>query len=248
MDLVKQHNARLIPVDSEHSAIFQCLQGNDDNKPEKLYLTASGGPFRLTPKDELVNIKATDALKHPNWSMGKKITIDSATLMNKGLEVIEAKWLFNMEFEDIQVLVHPQSIIHSMVGFSDGAVIAQLGTPDMRLPIAYAFSYPEREKLGFKKLNFLEMGALTFESPRYDDFPCLNLAVEAAKTGGTMPACMNAANEVAVSRFLNGEIGFTQIPAIIEKVMAAYTYVNDYKLTDVLEADSFGRLRALEVI
>jgi 1-deoxy-D-xylulose-5-phosphate reductoisomerase len=248
MDMAKKHNARLIPVDSEHSAIFQCLQGNEGNKPEKLFLTASGGPFRLTPKEELVNIKAQDALKHPNWSMGKKITIDSATLMNKGLEVIEAKWLFNMDFEDIQVLVHPQSIIHSMVGFEDGAVIAQLGTPDMRLPIAYAFSYPERSKLGFKKLDFFELNALTFEKPRYEDFPCLNLAVEAAKTGGTMPACMNAANEIAVSKFLNGEIGFTQIPAIIEKVMAAYTYVNDYKLEDVLNADAFGRSKALEVI
>ena len=248
MEKARENNVRILPVDSEHSAIFQCLQGSKAGEVSKIHLTASGGPFRTWPKEKLDSIKLSDALKHPNWAMGRKITIDSATLMNKGLEMIEAKWLFNVDMEDINVVVHPQSIIHSMVEYRDGSVIAQLGAADMRLPIAYALTYPDRANLEFKKLDFFRLSGLDFETPRYEDFPCLNLAKEAVKIGGNMPACMNAANEGAVELFLNEKIKFTQIPYIIEKAMAAYNYKASVELEDILAADKFGREFAHEVV
>lgn len=239
MRLVKEKRINMYPVDSEHSAIFQSLQGNSMNKIERIWLTASGGPFR--GRNDLSNVTLQEALNHPNWSMGKKITIDSATMMNKGLEVIEAKWLFDVELNQIEVLVHPQSIVHSMVEYEDGAVIAQLGVPDMKVPIQYALTYPKRVKNSFPKLNFFEKNNLTFEKPDLKVFRCLGLAFDAIKIGGTMPAVLNAANEAAVALFLNGKIGFTDIPKLIEKAMGAYTVKYDYSLEDVLEADGFAR-------
>lgn len=239
MRLVKEKGINMYPVDSEHSAIFQSLQGNSMNKIERIWLTASGGPFR--GRNDLSNVTLQEALNHPNWSMGKKITIDSATMMNKGLEVIEAKWLFDVELNQIEVLVHPQSIVHSMVEYEDGAVIAQLGVPDMKVPIQYALTYPKRVKNSFPKLNFFEKNNLTFEKPDLKVFRCLGLAFDAIKIGGTMPAVLNAANEAAVALFLNGKIGFTDIPELIEKAMGAYTVKYDYSLEDVLEADGFAR-------
>ncbi len=245
MKLIKENGVNMYPVDSEHSAIFQSLQGNDGNKIEKIILTASGGPFRT--RESLENIRVEDALAHPNWSMGKKITIDSATLMNKGLEVIEAKWLFDVPLEKIQVTVHPQSIIHSAVEYEDGAVIAQLGVPDMKVPIQYALTYPRRVKNTFKKLDLFETATLTFERPQTDKFKCLSLAYRAIETGGTMPCVMNGANEVAVNRFLNGEIEFLQIPEIIERVMNGHTVKYNYTLEDVLAADKWSREAAAEI-
>lgn len=239
MGLLEQNKVNMYPVDSEHSAIFQSLQGNAMNKIENIWLTASGGPFR--GRKSLDGVTLTDALNHPNWSMGKKITIDSATMMNKGLEVIEAKWLFNVDLDRIKVVVHPQSIVHSMVEYEDGAVIAQLGVPDMKVPIQYALTYPKRVKNSFPKLDFFERNNLTFEKPDLKVFRCLALAFEAIKTGGTMPAVLNGANEVAVAKFLDGKIGFTDIPVLIEKTMSAYTVKYNYILEDVLEADSFAR-------
>lgn len=247
MKLLKENNVNMYPVDSEHSAIFQSLQGNEGNKVDKIFLTASGGPFRNW--EDVSNVTVDDALNHPNWDMGKKITIDSATLMNKGLEVIEAKWLFDVDLEQIEVLVHPQSIVHSMVGYEDGAVIAQLGLPDMKVPIQYALTYPKRVKNSFPKINFLEHNNLTFEKPKIDKFPCLALAYRAIKTGGTMPAVLNAANEIAVGRFINREIGFTDIPKLIEIAMNAYTVKYNYTIDDVLEVDAWARnyTKTLEV-
>lgn len=239
MKLLKENNVKMYPVDSEHSAIFQSLQGNEMNKIEHIWLTASGGPFR--GRTSLEGVTLADALNHPNWSMGKKITIDSATMMNKGLEVIEAKWLFNVDLDRIKVVVHPQSIVHSMVEYEDGAVIAQLGVPDMKVPIQYALTYPKRVKNGFPKLNFFEHNSLTFEEPNLKVFTCLALAFEAIKTGGTMPAVLNAANEIAVAKFIDGKIAFTDIPVLIEKAMNAYTVKYNYTLEDVLEADAFAR-------
>lgn len=248
MDLIRQKNVRIIPVDSEHSAIFQCLAGNSLKDMTKIHLTASGGPFRKWPIEKLSDVSVKDALAHPNWSMGKKITIDSATLMNKGLEMIEAKWLFNIDMEDINVIIHPESIIHSMVEFRDGSVMAQLGAADMRVPIAYALTYPERAPLPSEELDFFKLGSLTFEKPRYEDFPALNLCKEAMRLGGTMPALLNGANESAVALFLEGKIKFTQIPVIIEKAMAAYTHKENYALSDIIEADLFGKNYVYEVI
>lgn len=247
MKLLDENGVKMYPVDSEHSAIFQSLQGNEDNKIDKIYLTASGGPFRTW--DDVSKVTVDDALKHPNWNMGKKITIDSATLMNKGLEVIEAKWLFGVDLEQIEVLVHPQSIIHSMVGYEDGAVIAQLGLPDMKVPIQYALTYPKRVHNSFPKINFFEHNNLIFEKPRTDKFPCLGLAYRAIKTGGTMPAVLNGANEIAVARFINREISFTDIPKLIETAMNAYNVKYNYTLDDVLEADKWARefTKSLEV-
>ena len=239
MKLVNEKGVNMYPVDSEHSAIFQSLQGNSMNKIERIWLTASGGPFR--GRKDLSNVTLSEALDHPNWSMGKKITIDSATMMNKGLEVIEAKWLFDVELDRIRVVVHPQSIVHSMVEYEDGAVIAQLGIPDMKVPIQYALTYPKRLKNSFPKLNFFEHNELTFEKPDLKVFRCLALAFEAINIGGTMPAVLNGANEAAVALFLEGRIGFNDIPALIEKTMGAYTVKYDYSLEDVLEADSFAR-------
>ena len=247
MKLLKENNVKMYPVDSEHSAIFQSLQGNEGNKIDKIFLTASGGPFRTW--DDVSKVTVDDALKHPNWNMGKKITIDSATLMNKGLEVIEAKWLFNVDLEQIEVVVHPQSIVHSMVGYEDGAVIGQLGLPDMKVPIQYALTYPKRVKNSFPKINFFEYNNLTFEKPKVDKFPCLSLAYKAIKTGGTMPTVLNAANEIAVARFINREISFIDIPKLIEMAMSAYTVKYNYTIKDVLEADKWAReyTKTLEV-
>jgi 1-deoxy-D-xylulose-5-phosphate reductoisomerase len=239
MSLLEENNVNMFPVDSEHSAIFQCLQGNEGNRIEHILLTASGGPFRK--RLDVSNVTLADALKHPNWSMGKKITIDSATLMNKGLEVIEAKWLFGVELDKIVVVVHPQSVVHSMVEFEDGAVIAQLGVPDMKVPIQYALTYPERVKNSFEKLDLFSYGSLTFERPDTDRFPCLGLAYDAIRIGGTMPTVLNAANEIAVQKFIDGKLDFMGIPRLIESTMSAYTVKYDYSLEDVLEADKWAR-------
>lgn len=247
MDLAKKHHIHIYPVDSEHSAIFQSLQGNTGNKIQRILLTASGGPFRGKKREELEHVTAADALAHPNWSMGKKITIDSATLMNKGLEVMEAKWLFDVDVDQIEVLIHPQSIVHSAVEYEDGAIIAQLGEPDMRVPIQYALTYPKRVKNPFPRVDFAQRSNLTFDKPDIDTFKCLSLAYRALKTGGTLPAVLNGANEVAVARFLKGEISFLQIPALIEQTMDAYTVKYEYTLEDLLEADAWAKAYAKKV-
>lgn len=246
MDLAKKKGISIYPVDSEHSAIFQSLQGNKDNQIRRILLTASGGPFRGKTLDQLKNVTAADALCHPNWSMGKKITIDSATLMNKGLEVMEAKWLFGVDTDQIEVLVHPQSIIHSAVEYEDGAIMAQLGEPDMRVPIQYALTYPKRVANPFPKIDFAKRAQLTFDHPDMDTFRCLVLAYKALKIGGTMPTVLNGANEIAVAKFLSGKIGFLDIPALIEKTMEAYTVKENYTLEDLLEADAWARAYATE--
>lgn len=241
INAVNKHGVKIYPVDSEHSAIFQCLQGNERNKIRRILLTASGGPFRGRTREQLKNVRASEALKHPNWNMGRKVTIDSASLMNKGLEVIEAKWLFGVDVDDIEVFVHPQSIVHSAVEYEDGAVIAQLGEPDMRVPIQYALTYPKRVKNSFPKISFAERSRLTFEQPDTDTFKCLSLAYRAVKEGGTMPAAMNGANETAVEAFLNDKIGFLDIAYIIEKTMDAYTVKYDYSVEDLVEADKWAK-------
>lgn len=218
----KRRNVRILPVDSEHSAILQCLQGEKRAEVDKIILTASGGPFRTMPAKDLEKVTAEDALKHPTWNMGGKITIDCASLMNKGLEVIEAKWLYDALYDDIDVVVHPQSIIHSMVKYRDGSVIAQLGNPTMKLPIQYALTYPSRVVSTVKPLDLSEIGTLTFEKPDTERFPCLKLAYEAGRTGGTLPAAMNAANEAAVALFFKGKIGFSEISRTVEKAMASH--------------------------
>jgi len=237
----KKQGVSIFPVDSEHSAIYQCLMGNDQKQVEKIIITASGGPFRGKNYSELENITPAEALKHPNWNMGKKITIDSATLMNKGLEVIEAKWLFDKELDRIQVLVHPQSIIHSMVEYVDGSIIAQLGSPDMRTPIQLALTYPKRCMNSFPKLDFLKCSQFTFEAPDTKTFRCLQLAYDALTAGGTMPAAMNAANEIAVAAFLNNKITFLAIPYIIEKVMQRHDVNICPGLDDIIEVDRWAR-------
>ena len=247
MDLAKKHNIKIYPVDSEHSAIFQSLQGNEGNKIERILLTASGGPFRGKKREELLNVTAADALKHPNWSMGNKITIDSATLMNKGLEVMEAKWLFDVDVDQIEVLIHPQSIVHSAVEYEDGAIMAQMGEPDMRVPIQNALTYPKRVKSPFPRIDFTQHNHLTFDKPDMETFKCLSLAYRALKTGGTLPAVLNGANEVAVARFLKGDIGFLQIPELIEQTMDAYTVKQEYTLEDLLEADAWAKNYAAKV-
>ena len=247
MDLAKKYNINIYPVDSEHSAIFQSLQGNEGSKIERILLTASGGPFRGKKREELLNVTAADALKHPNWSMGNKITIDSATLMNKGLEVMEAKWLFGVDVDQIEVLVHPQSIVHSAVEYEDGAILAQLGEPDMRVPIQYALTYPKRVKNPFPRVDFTQRNNLTFDKPDMETFKCLSLAYRALKTGGTLPAVLNGANEVAVARFLKGDIGFLDIPELIEQTMDAYTVKYEYTLEDLLEADAWAKDYAAKV-
>ncbi len=244
----KKMGVSILPIDSEHSAIFQSLQGNSMNKINKILLTASGGPFRGKKREDLINVTAKEALKHPNWSMGAKITIDSSTMMNKGLEVIEAKWLFDVDVQDIEVVVHPQSIIHSAVEYEDGAVMAQMGVPDMKVPISYALTYPKRVKNNFEKLDITKVGMLTFEKPNMETFKCLGLAFKAIKIGGTMPAVLNAANEIAVDAFLKGKIKFLDIAEIIEKTMDAYTVINDYTIDELLEADKWGRAYASQLI
>ena len=250
MRRAREKQVNIIPVDSEHSAIFQCLQGNMGNKPKTIYLTASGGPFRGKNSNELKKVTAEEALKHPNWVMGPKITIDSASMMNKGLEVIEAMWLFEQQLDQIKVLIHPQSIVHSMVEFADDAVMAQMGVPDMRLPIQYALAYPNRPDSGYSRLDFLTCPPLSFDAPDTERFPCLSLAFQAAACGGLMPAVLNGANEAAVSLFLSGKILFTQIPELIESILGAYKYTKkkDYSVADVMEADKWARDRVHEYL
>lgn len=244
----KKYNIRLLPVDSEHSAIFQCLQGNRAEDVQKLILTASGGPFKNFTFEELEKVTVEQALKHPNWEMGAKITIDSATLMNKGLEVIEAKHLFNISYEQIKVLIHPQSIIHSMVEYRDGSIMAQLGLPNMQVPIQYALTHPERWEGSFQeRLNLVELSELTFENPNNRLFPALELAYSAGKIGGTMPAVLNGANEVAVQGFLEKKIKFLQIAEIVEKVMNQHQVIKNPELEEILNADWEARQRATSV-
>ncbi len=233
MGLSRRCHAPILPVDSEHSAIFQCLMGAGANKVEKIHLTASGGPFRTWTREKIAAADKTAALRHPNWSMGAKITIDSATMMNKGFEVIEACWLFEKAPEDIHVVVHPESVIHSMIEFEDGAVLAQLGCPDMRVPIQYALAFPERLPLEGERLDFASLGSLHFYEPDRDKFPCLGLAGEAFRRGGNIPCAMNAANEVAVKAYLEDRIAFYDIPDIIEKTMAAIRPVASPSLDDI---------------
>ncbi|NQT69658.1 MAG: 1-deoxy-D-xylulose-5-phosphate reductoisomerase [Desulfobacteraceae bacterium] len=239
---------RILPVDSEHSAIFQCIAGNRPQDLDRIILTASGGPFLKRPANEFIKIEPEEALNHPTWQMGKKVTIDSATLMNKGLEVIEAKYLFGVSQDRIEVLIHPQSVIHSMVSYKDGAVMAQLGIPDMKGAIAYAMSYPQRLALRQSLPDFARMGALTFEPPDLVKFPCLALAYQAGKIGETLPAVLNAANEVAVQAFLKHRISFVKIPEIIRETMERHTVVNDPSLDDILEADRWAREQAEMII
>lgn len=237
MPLAKEHNVAILPVDSEHSAIFQSLQGSNRSELHKILLTASGGPFRGKKREDLMNIQVEDALKHPNWEMGRKITIDSSTLVNKGLEVIEAKWLFDVDIEQIEVVVHPQSIIHSMVEYVDGAIIAELGTPDMKLPIQYALYYPERRFLPGERVDFATLSQLTFEKPDMETFYGLRLAFEAGKEGGSLPTVFNAANELAVSKFLNRKIGYLQIPEIIEVCMRNHKNILNPTVEEILQTE-----------
>jgi len=248
MELVRKHGVNLYPVDSEHCAVFQSMVGHRNEDIARVILTASGGPFLNWSRDRLASATVADALNHPNWSMGKKITVDSATLMNKGLEVIEARWLFDIPVERIGVNIHPQSIIHSMVEYIDGSVIAQLGVPDMKGPIAYALTYPARVPSGVKPLDLTTLSGLTFLNPDTDRFPALKLAYRAAEAGESMPAVMNAANEVAVDAFLNGRIAFMAIAESIEKVMGLHVPHRTSSIEEVLEADRWGRATAREVL
>lgn len=241
MEEVRRRGVRFLPIDSEHSAIFQCLHGEPSERIARLWLTASGGPFRQRSPEELERVTAEEALQHPTWRMGAKITIDSATLMNKGLEVIEAHWLFEVPLERIEILIHPQSIVHSLVEFVDGSILAQLDRPDMRGPIQFALTYPQRLPTRRPRLDLRQLAGLTFEPPDYRRFPCPLLAYEAARRGGTLPAVMNAANEVAVTRFLEGEIRFTDIPRLIEAVMAQHEPQPLGSLEMVLAADAWAR-------
>ena len=237
MKLAKEYGVSILPVDSEHSAIFQSMNGEPAECIEKILLTASGGPFRTWKKEQMFDIKPEDALKHPNWEMGRKITIDSATMVNKGLEVMEAKWLFPVELDQIQVVVHPQSVIHSMVQYQDGAVMAQLGMPDMKLPIQYALYYPMRRPMSGKRLDFFELGQMSFEKPDLEKFEGLRLAFEAAEAGGSMPVVYNAANEMAVQRFLDRRISFMQIPEIIGQCMSEHRTQSDPDLERILQVE-----------
>lgn len=237
MPLAKEYGVKILPVDSEHSAIFQSLQGSHRSELRKILLTASGGPFRGKTREQLATMQLEDALKHPTWSMGQKITIDSSTLVNKGLEVIEAKWLFDVEIDQVEVVVHPQSIIHSMVEYVDGAIIAELGTPDMKLPIQYAIYYPERRFLPGERVNFATLGQLTFEKPDTDTFTGLRLAFEAGRTGGSLPTVFNAANERAVSKFLNRKIGYLQITEIIEDCMRNHKNIINPTVEEILATE-----------
>ena len=245
--LSRECGSPLIPVDSEHSAIFQSLQG-ERAQIEKLLLTASGGPFFNLPAEKFNDITVEQALNHPNWKMGRKVTIDSASMMNKGLEIMEAAWLFNIPVEKIEVVVHPQSIVHSMVQFTDGSIKAQLGYPDMRVPIQYALSYPNRIDLDTKRISFPELKQLTFFSPDLEKFPCLRIAYDSFKKGGNIPCAMNAANEVAVASFLRGEIKFTQIPLVIEKTLEKCNFVASPSVEDIFSTDRQSKERAQEVL
>jgi len=247
MEMVAEYGVRLFPVDSEHSAVFQSIEGHRSQDISKIILTASGGPFLNRPSGQMAAVTVRDALNHPNWNMGKKITIDSATMMNKGLEVLEARWLFDVPVEKIAVNIHPQSIVHSMVEYVDGCVIAQLGTPDMKAPIAYALSYPERVVSGVKPLDLTSFSGLTFFKPDMEKFRCLGLAYRAINAGESMPAVMNAANEIAVETFLNGKIGFVQIAEVIERTMDAHQAHDLKSIDEVLLADGWGREKARDI-
>ena len=246
MPLAEKHGVPILPVDSEHSAIFQCLQGNEGNRIHKILLTASGGPFRGKKQEDLLEVQVEDALRHPNWSMGPKITIDSSTMINKGLEVIEAKWLFDVDVDQVQVVVQPRSIIHSMVEYEDGAVMAQLGTPDMKLPIQYALYYPERRHLGRDRLDFWKLRSITFEEPDMDTFYGLKLAYIAGRRGGSLPTVFNAANELAVQQFLRKEIKYLEIMEIIEDCIRAHKVIEDPSLDEILktEQETYERINS----
>ncbi|MEO7988542.1 MAG: 1-deoxy-D-xylulose-5-phosphate reductoisomerase [Chryseolinea sp.] len=246
--LAKKKGVNIYPVDSEHSAIFQCLVGEFHNKIEKIILTASGGPFRGKKKNELKSVTKAQALKHPNWTMGSKVTIDSASLMNKGLEVIEAKWLFGLKTEQIEVVVHPQSIVHSLVQFEDGSIKAQMGLPDMKLPIQFAMSFPERFKSDFPRFDFVNYPALTFEKPDTETFRNLALAFEALKRGGNMPCVLNAANEVAVAEFLKDRVGFLEMSEIVERCLEKISFIKSPTYEDFVNTDKETRIIALELI
>ncbi|MBM3858635.1 MAG: 1-deoxy-D-xylulose-5-phosphate reductoisomerase [Verrucomicrobia bacterium] len=248
MSEARKHGVKVLPVDSEHSAIYQCLEGRDPADVKRLILTASGGPFRQTPREQFEQITVEQALKHPSWNMGQKITIDSATLFNKGLEMIEARWLFNIEIDRVDVVVHPQSVIHSMVEFRDGSILAQLSVPDMRYPIQYALTCPRRLPNSIPPTDLAKIAALTFEMPDPGKFTSLRLAREAGRACGTMPAVFNAANEVAVARFVDRQIQFTQIFETVEKVMGAHRVVASPSLDAILEADQWARKEAARVI
>lgn len=246
--LAHEKGVNIYPVDSEHSAIFQCMVGEFHNKIEKIILTASGGPFRGKKRNELGTVTKVQALKHPNWTMGAKVTIDSATLMNKGLEVIEAKWLFGLRPDQVEVVVHPQSIIHSMIQFEDGSMKAQMGLPDMRLPIQFALSYPERLKSNFPRFDFTNYPSLTFEKPDTETFRNLALAFEALSRGGNMPCVLNAANEVAVAAFLKDQIGFLEMSDLVERCLGKMNYIANPKYEDYVHTDSETRIKALEMV
>ena len=248
MDLAAKHRSRILPVDSEHSAIFQCLMGSAGADIEKIHLTASGGPFRTWSRDQIAKATRAQALNHPNWSMGSKITIDSATMMNKGLEIIEARWLFGTPGDKINVVVHPESIIHSMVEYADGSVIAQMGHPDMREAIQFAFSYPQRLTLDNRKLNFAELGSLSFFAPDMDKFPALQLAYKALEKGGNMACIMNAANEAAVAAFLQERIGFYDITDVVAECMDGADFAASPDLVDIFEYNDSTLIRAEEII
>lgn len=245
--LAKKHNSVIIPVDSEHSAIFQCLQG-ECSPIKKLLLTASGGPFLRTPVSEMKNVTRENALNHPRWNMGAKVTIDSASMMNKGFEMIEAKWLFNVEPKNIEIVIHPQSVIHSMVLFQDGSVMGQMSNPDMMLPIQFAFCYPHRLPSGVADPDFIKLGGFTFSEPDTNKFPCIPLAYHAINKGGNAPCIMNAANEIAVSAFLDGRIGFCSIPTIIEKTLEKCQFLSAPSLDDIFQSNKEGREYAKELI
>ena len=248
MDLVRRHNVPLLPVDSEHSAIFQCLLGAGGNRIRKIHLTASGGPFRTWKREDIEKATFREALQHPQWSMGAKITIDSATMMNKGFEMIEARWLFDTAPDDIRIVVHPQSIIHSMVEFDDGAVLAQMGHPDMREPIQFALSFPDRLTLDNRKLDFPALANLTFEEPDFERFPCLGLAFSAIRRGGNIPCAMNAANEAAVAAYLHERIAFYDIPDLIARIMDTVTYIEKPSVEDILATNREAFDRANQLI
>lgn len=252
MQAVEDHGATLLPIDSEHNAIFQCLpqdyQSIESAGIRRILLTGSGGPFRQRPMSELASVTPDQACAHPNWSMGRKISVDSATMMNKGLEFVEACWLFDATPDQIDVVIHPQSVIHSMVEYADGSVLAQMGNPDMRTPIAHAMAWPERIDSGVASLDFMTLSRLDFEAPSYERFPGLRLSVESARAGGIMPAILNAANEVAVDAFLNERIGFTQIPEVIEQVLSRSSNAEPVDLSVVKEADAAARALAQERI
>lgn len=247
MQTAREHNAAILPVDSEHSAIFQALQG-EHSPIERIFLTASGGPFLRTPASELETVTAAEAVNHPRWKMGRKISVDSSTLMNKGFEVIEACWLFGVDPSQITIVIHPQSVIHSMVAFADGSVMAQMSNPDMRLPIQYALTYPDRVPLDIPRLDFYKLGGFTFSEPDLTKFPCLAIALEAIRKGGNIPCAMNAANEVAVEAFLNERIRFTDIPAVVSRSIEKCSFIKDPDLNAVLDTDKAVREYAANLI